>query len=184
MNIITWNVRGLGRSAKRFLVKDFLSIHHVEVCCLQESKLDVILAATWREIGGSSLDQFAFALVVGTSGGMIIGWNGAILAGKVERVGIFSITVGFQDLRNNFVWRYTTVYEPNARALKSSFWDELRGCGDEQHTSWVICGDFNAIFSTDDKHTRVHNLQEIRYANQFLLDLNLGEPPAVGRRFS
>lgn len=34
MNLISWNVRGLGRPVKRFLVKDFLYLHSVDICCL------------------------------------------------------------------------------------------------------------------------------------------------------
>lgn len=41
------NVRGLGRPAKQFLVKDFLSLHFMGVCFLQESKLDEISTAMW-----------------------------------------------------------------------------------------------------------------------------------------
>jgi len=69
MNIITWNVRGLGRPAKRFLVKDFLLLHCAEVCCLQESKLPDLPALTWREIGGPVLDCSAFLPARGSSGG-------------------------------------------------------------------------------------------------------------------
>lgn len=56
MNIISWNVRGLGRPSKRFLVKDFLNLHFAKVCCLQESKLNKVSPLTWREIEGSHLD--------------------------------------------------------------------------------------------------------------------------------
>lgn len=62
MNIISWNVKGLGRPEKRFLLKDFLALHHAEVCCLQESKLEAISPIVWKEIGGSKLDQFVLAL--------------------------------------------------------------------------------------------------------------------------
>lgn len=121
MNIVSWNVRGLGRPAKRFLVKDFLSLHHAEVCCLQESKLADLSLTTWREVGGSYLDQFVFAPAEGLAGGMIIGWNSATLAGTIEKVGAFSLTIKFLDKRDNFSWRCTTVYGPNARALKPHF---------------------------------------------------------------
>lgn len=83
MNIITWNLRGLGRPAKRFLVKDFLCLHHAEVCCLQESKLEVVSQTLWREIGGSKLDQYVFAPAKGATGAMILGWNGASLSGRL-----------------------------------------------------------------------------------------------------
>lgn len=72
MNIINWNVRGLGRPAKRFLVKDFLNLHFADVCCLQESKLKEVTPAIWREIGGKQLDQFSFAPARGSAGGIII----------------------------------------------------------------------------------------------------------------
>lgn len=88
MNIISWNVRSLGRLAKRFLIKDFLSLHQAEVCCMQESKLVEISITTWREIGGSYLDQFVFAPTEGSAGGMIIEWNGAILVGTLEGGGL------------------------------------------------------------------------------------------------
>lgn len=73
MNIINRNVRGLGRPAKRFLVKDFLHLHYADVCCLQETKLDRFLSATWREIGGSILDQFEFIPAKGSAGVLSLG---------------------------------------------------------------------------------------------------------------
>lgn len=51
MNVITSNMRCLGRPAKRFLVKDLLTLYFANVCCLQLSKLEEI-PPMWREIGG------------------------------------------------------------------------------------------------------------------------------------
>lgn len=49
---------------------------------------------------------------------------------------------------------------------------------------WVICGDFNAIFSLEDKGGWNPNLADIRDANSLMHDLCLHEPPAFGRRFT
>lgn len=38
MNIISWNLRGLDRPCKWFLVKEFLGIHCTSIYYLQESK--------------------------------------------------------------------------------------------------------------------------------------------------
>lgn len=103
MNIITWNVRGLGKPAKRFLVKDFINMHFAEVCCLQESKLEEISPASWREIGGSLLDQFFFVPARGTTGGIILGWNSVILIGKLLIMGTFSLTMEFCSKRENLI---------------------------------------------------------------------------------
>lgn len=95
MNIISWNIRDLGRLGKRFLVKDFLHLHCAKVCCLQESKLDEISLSTWRKIGGNRLDQFEFVPARGSVGGIILGWNSILLSSKLERVGAFRLTVNF-----------------------------------------------------------------------------------------
>ncbi|KAH7658951.1 DNase I-like protein [Dioscorea alata] len=121
MNIITWNVRELGRPAKRFLVRDFLNLHFADVCCLQESKLDNISPTLWREIGGSKLDQFAFVPARGSVGGIIMGWNSGSLYGSLVKIGTFSLTVDFLSRSDNRIWSCTTVYGPNARALKEVF---------------------------------------------------------------
>lgn len=184
MNVITWNVRGLGKPAKRFLVKDFLNLHFANVCCLQESKLEEISLSSRREIGGSRLDQYLCVPARGTAGGIIIGWNSGILKGKLVKKGLFSLKVDFYSKRDNLLWRYTTIYGPNARTLKQDFWDELRSCLDSQEIPWIICGDFNAIFDLGDKSGGPPNLEDIRDANAFLHDLHLLEPPMKGRRFS
>lgn len=95
MNLVNWNVRGLGWPSKRFLVKDFLIIHHAEVCCLQETKLEEISLATWREISGSHLDQFAFVPVRGSAGGIAVGWNNVLLTGILTMQGEFSLMMKF-----------------------------------------------------------------------------------------
>lgn len=101
MNIINWNVRGLGRPAKRFLVKDFLNIHFADVCCLQETKLEEISASLWRKIGGTRLDHFAFVAVKGSAGGIAVGWNSLLLTGTVAQEGYFSLSIDFTSKRDN-----------------------------------------------------------------------------------
>ncbi|XP_039129083.1 uncharacterized protein LOC120265272 [Dioscorea cayenensis subsp. rotundata] len=146
-------LRGLGRPAKRFLIKDFLNLHFADICCLQESKLESIPEAIWREIGG-------------------------------PRLGDFGVSVDFYSKRDNFHWRCTSVHGPNARHLKTVFWEEIRGCCVPPELPWVIYGDFNAIFLVADKRGGPPNLMDIRDASSFLNDLNLFEPPMVGRRFT
>lgn len=89
------------------------------MCYLQESKLEVVSLAMWRDIGGTKLDEFAFVPAVGSAGGIIIGWNSGLLKGQIINIGSFSLTVDFFSMRENFLWRCTAVYGPNPRALKT-----------------------------------------------------------------
>lgn len=173
MNFITWNVRGLGKPAKGFLVKDFLNLHFTDICCLQESKLDEISAATWREIGGSRLDNFCFILARGSAGGIVIGWNSALQTGTPVWRGNFTLSIEFYTRNVNLTWRCTTVYGPNARSLKFAFWEELRANVGPPGIPWIICGDFNANFNVEDKNSGPPNLEDIRKTNLFLQDLHL-----------
>lgn len=85
MNIVSWNVRSLGRPSKSFLVKGFLNLHFADVCCLQESNLEMISSALWHEIGGSRLDHFEFLSAKGSAGGIIVGWNSVLFTSILER---------------------------------------------------------------------------------------------------
>lgn len=85
-------------------------------------------ASMWREIGGSRLDQFAYVPAKGSAGGMIIGWNSAILTRRVVTVGEFSLMIDFICKLDILKWRCTTVYGPTVRNLKQAFWEEIRAC--------------------------------------------------------
>lgn len=142
-------------------MKDFLNLHFADVCCLQESKLDMLSLALWHEIGGSHLDHFEFLPARGSTGGIIVGWNSVLFTGKLERVGTFSLMVEFYSKKGNFIWHCTMVYGPNARSHKVAFWEELRECAGATNVPWIVCGDFNAIFSLEDKPSGVPNLDDV-----------------------
>lgn len=118
------------------------------------------------------------------AGDIIVGWNSMILFGKLLSMGTFSLMVEFCSKCENLTWQYTSVYGPNARALKHAFWKELRENASAPEIPWTICGDFNAIFDVWDKNKEPPNLEDIRMPNNFLHDMMLQEPPSVGRRFS
>lgn len=121
MNIVSWNVRGLGKPAKRFLVKDFLNLHFVVVCYLQESKLELVSRALWGEIGGTHLDQCALVPAKSSSDGIIVDWNSVVLNGRAVSVGEFSLTIEFCFKLGNFLWWCTSVNGPVLRSWKSDF---------------------------------------------------------------
>lgn len=78
MIIVSYNIRGLGEREKKRDVKDLIKKVRTDMCCLQESKLEVvnqrIIKATW---GNSSCD-WDFVKSEGSSGGIISIWNPAI----------------------------------------------------------------------------------------------------------
>ncbi|KAH7666844.1 RNA-directed DNA polymerase protein [Dioscorea alata] len=175
MNFISWNVRGLGGPSKKHLVRDFLDQFKPNFICIQESKLDVVDRPTWRAIAGNSLNCFCFSPACGTAGGMIIGWNGTLFKGNLVHSGNFCLSVEFTSVRDHSHWFCTTVYGPNARNLKEDFWTEIRSCKPPQGMPWIICGDFNAVFSTLDKNSGNVCWEDIHNGQELIRDLNLVE---------
>lgn len=170
--------------SKRFLVRDFLQLHHADICCLQESKLSSIDLATWRSIGGPRLDKFSFVPAIGSAGGIIIGWNSNLFIGILKHQGLFSLTIEFTNQANRIIWMCTSIYGPNARHLKPQFWDEIRHCAPHSSVPWVICGDFNSIFDPFDKSNGSFHREDIRLAQNLVMELQLLEPPSFGRHFT
>lgn len=175
---------GLGLPSKRFLAKDFLFLHHADICCLQESKLSSVDLMIWRSIGGSRLKKFAFLPAIGTAGGIIIRWNSLSFDKKVIHVGSYCLSIEFRNRVDNVTWVRTLVYGPNARHLKQGFWREIRSCQPGSGLPWVICGNFNSIFDPSDKLDGNFNREDIRLAQALLSDLQLMEPPFFEKRFS
>ncbi|KAH7666772.1 RNA-directed DNA polymerase protein [Dioscorea alata] len=181
MNIISWNVRGLGGPTKNHLVRDFLAQYKPNIICIQESKLEVIVRPTWRAIVGSSLNCFSAAAATGSSGGMIIGRNGSLFHGNLFHSGPYCLTVEFVSVHDQIKWHCTTVYGPNARNLKLDFWAEIRSCKPPSGIPWIIYGDFNTIFSSMDKNSGNICWDDIYNGQALLRDLDLVDLRLHGR---
>ncbi|XP_039122027.1 uncharacterized protein LOC120258643 [Dioscorea cayenensis subsp. rotundata] len=146
----------------------------------QESELDSVTPAIWRSLGGNHFDDYYWSPSQGSSDGMIIGWNSSTLKGKLIHSSKFCLTVEFHNSLIEDIWLCTSVYGPNDKHLKQSFWNEIRSSNGGKTNPWVICGDFNAIFSTLDKNQGVPFREDITQAQALMRDLNLVEPPSVG----
>ncbi|XP_073360581.1 uncharacterized protein [Aegilops tauschii subsp. strangulata] len=64
---MSWNVRGLNSSARRFAVKELAESHRTCILCLQETKLEAWSTEIVRELGGSTLDSCAVLPAMGTT---------------------------------------------------------------------------------------------------------------------
>ena len=169
---------------KRHLVKDFLTSTRANIVCLQESKLQELHRSMWRSIGGGLLDSFEYIPASGSAGGIIMAWDNSQVSGSLKHVGSFSLTIEFTNRVDNSVWLCTTVYGPNARSLKSDFWNEIRFVRRLCPAPWVICGDFNTVFSPKDKNKGFPNLGELAASQSLIEELNLLDPPLHGRGYT
>lgn len=64
------------------------------------------------------------------------------------------------------------------------FWEEIRSNSPHPSLPWVICGDFNSIFDPADKSNGSYYREDIRLAQNLIMDLHLLEPPSSGKHFT
>lgn len=78
IDILSWNVRGLNRPARRATVRETLQEAKPHIACLQETKMSNIDARLVNSLGGGRLRSFQFKPAtgpLGTRGGILILWN-------------------------------------------------------------------------------------------------------------
>lgn len=74
MNIISWNVRGLGKPKRRRLVRDVLADHYINIVSLQETKKEDFKDRTLKNFSPYITGWFILPSV-GRSGGILLGVN-------------------------------------------------------------------------------------------------------------
>ncbi|KAL8485021.1 hypothetical protein ACS0TY_027353 [Phlomoides rotata] len=60
MKIMSFNVRGLGKRMKRNEVKRMIRSNGIEMCCIQETKMEKIEDRIGREIWGDKDCEWAY----------------------------------------------------------------------------------------------------------------------------
>lgn len=79
MSILSWNIRGLGRSENRLNLRDFIFKWKPDVICLQEILISSLDITQLKEINRGEEMQWIFQLPTGHSGGLITFWKEEVL---------------------------------------------------------------------------------------------------------
>ncbi|KAL8463824.1 hypothetical protein ACS0TY_033680 [Phlomoides rotata] len=75
MKVMSFNVRGLGQRMKRKDVKQMIIQNKIDICCIQESKLEKTEQIIRRELWYNSNFDWVWKDVEGRSGGIISIWS-------------------------------------------------------------------------------------------------------------
>lgn len=108
MDIISWNVRGLGRSDKRLAVKKLVRRHKVEVLMLQETKISINVARIIHEVWGSQ--SCGWDWVPSGGGGLISIWDDKVISGEVVVKSRRLLAIKVRSLGDDFQWAMANVY--------------------------------------------------------------------------
>lgn len=148
--LVCWNVRGLGSTARKHVLREFVEATRAAIYCIQESKLEIVTAYTVLQCFGPLYDAFAFLPACATRGGIIIAWDSSrIQVSNLARDANFLL--GYVVPVCGPGWWLSVVYGPQEDAEKIRCLEELAERRLLCPGPWLAIGDYNLILNASDK---------------------------------
>ncbi|TYJ26696.1 hypothetical protein E1A91_A07G138200v1 [Gossypium mustelinum] len=176
--------QGLGSDGKIVAINRLVRIHRVNVCFLQETKLEKVSGDLVRRIWGEDYFEFRFAAEVGRSGGLITIWDKSSFITRKVYCTNRLIVVERNWCCEGWEGVLINVYTPNGLLEQKIFWVEILEVRDRFTYFWIVGGDSNAIRNKSDKSNCVGLL---RGSKDFLSSLErckLVDLPLLRRKFT
>lgn len=152
MKIGSFNIWGLGSKVKKEEVFSLFTKFELDVCCVQETKLESFSELDGRSLWGSLGLHWCSEGETGRSGGILTFWDDNRFGCSSHwSIGGAVVVVGY--------WRQTgerycivNVYAPCCEKEKSELWDRLELVL-EQWKDVMVCviGDFNSILNVGER---------------------------------
>ncbi|XP_057418965.1 uncharacterized protein LOC130713191 [Lotus japonicus] len=189
MIVLSYNVRGLGSSVKLRALRELVLKEKVDMLLLQETKLEEVNQRICNAIWGSDECSWCYKASEGRSGGILCIW-------QIGKFNILDSCVGsgFVAMRGKIIEQdlecgVVNVYAPCNATDKRRLWMEINQWADRTNSSCLcVAGDFNAIRNSEERQGSANGVSQCRREmddfNQFIYDLQLVEPPLVGKRFT
>ncbi|KAL8493332.1 hypothetical protein ACS0TY_024521 [Phlomoides rotata] len=146
MKVMSFNVRGLGKKMKRKEIRRMIHNNGIEMCCIQETKMEKTESWIGRELWGRSNYDWVYRDAEGRSGGLISIWNSGVFSKSSSWHTKGLLVVKGRWLEDSSVMLILNVYAPCNTTEKVQLWEILQVVT-EQYEEYRICvaGDFNSI---------------------------------------
>ncbi|XP_039028563.1 uncharacterized protein LOC120162494 [Hibiscus syriacus] len=125
LKIITWNVRGLGRTEKIRVVARLVSTEKPSFLLLQETKLNVCRTGLRRKLGANFLRSCSSVSSDGSAGGLMCLWNEDLFEVSSEHKQFKFMALTRKFKLSNFDCVIINVYGPLVDADKEEFFREF-----------------------------------------------------------
>ncbi|KAL4191825.1 hypothetical protein AMTRI_Chr06g190990 [Amborella trichopoda] len=184
MNILTWNIRGLGQSFKWEAAKDMTAKHLTSILALIETKQPDPTLQLIRHVWGRRPWQWASLPVAGALGGIWVVWNPSDHLLLLSHIGEYSVIVLLSHISNGFPWKFSGIYGPNSTSLRALLWAELDFIASLPHSAWYLGGDFNITRWSHERNSNSIISQGMMDFSDFISRNELLEIPLQGNRFT
>jgi hypothetical protein len=152
--ILLWNMRGLNRKSRRDAVRSMFSTALAAGVCV------------W-----------------GWWGGILLAWKGSVCTTLAVKIDVFLVSVWFEQ-SDASPWWFIGVYGHQSDALKIQFLQELHHIRQACLGPWIVGGDFNLIYSEEDKNNTNLDRGMMDRFRRSLNDLDHREVALMGRKYT
>ncbi|KAL5555663.1 hypothetical protein UlMin_037899 [Ulmus minor] len=147
MNILAWNVQGLGNNWTFQILHEYVQQYSPPLVFLSETLCSKSQMERWRiKLGFTGMLIWEKE---GRSGGLCLFWSDTI------SVQLLSGSKGHIDVlvtsHNSPCWRFTGLYGNLDSSLRTHFWNLLKRLGDSSDLPWLCGGDMNEILFSHEK---------------------------------
>ncbi|GMJ09856.1 hypothetical protein HRI_004654800 [Hibiscus trionum] len=183
-SIISWNIRGLGRSEKASAVRRLFLQKKPKILFLQETKMQVFSISLFRRLGVKhDLDKI-FSPSEGSAGGLMCVWDKDFFSVSDKVVARRFIALFGQIKGSQVPYGFLNIYGSSVESEKASFFTELKSFMENYQVTWVLGGDFNAYLSAEEKIGISVNRISIEVFKSFIQELQLADLPLLGGTFT
>lgn len=151
---------------------------------LQETKKESFDSTFVKKFYPPSFDKIEYQPSQGASGGMAIIWKSALFDGELVFSNEFAISVKFTSTINSNEWVLTNAYGPCTAEGKRAFMHWFKYIQMLEHIDWLIVGDFNLIWSPDNRNKPGDNYNDMFMFNDAISTLALVEIPLLTKQFT
>jgi len=188
MNILSYNIRGMGRGINWASIRNLVGRHKVDLLCLQETKRELFDRASCQALWGDSDLAWECLPAVNAAGGLLCVWNNCNFQVdlRVSEKGFIMLGgVWIPDMQRIIV---VNMYAPCDIVGKRQLWQDLISRKlQSQDPCWCLVGDFNCIRHPSERmgSNRGNSaLSIISEFNDWLAAMEVEDIPCAGKPFT
>ncbi|KAK7268946.1 hypothetical protein RIF29_21657 [Crotalaria pallida] len=184
MNIIAWNIRGIGGAGKSGAVKKLINSNNPSILGLVETKHSSSKPRRWNSWWRADDLGWEEVLAVNGSGGLILMWNQTLFKVLSSTKGDRWINIEGRWTNGDFPVSITLVYAPNDREGRIRIWQQLKILKQSSNSPMMIMEDFNEILCPSERKGCSRLQASAEDFQEWVSDMCLIDLPLLGRKFT
>lgn len=185
MNLLFWNVRGLGRGEKCITIRHLISLKKISLLGLVETKHKHSLVRRVRRMWGSDVYDWCESFASDTSsGGIIAIWDPSKFCVSRKVIGDRWIVLEGYITEGNFNCCVGIIYGPNDRSGRSDMFESLKLIFQNINKPLLLLEDFNEIMHPSERIGQFKYDLSMRDFLDWIHDLHLIDIPLHGIKFT